>query len=251
MLRRICTIGEGSLTAGRGYTVASRLNHYQPDIGGKTMKQLIATILAMLLAAPIFAQTTTDDHEKAKSGAAIGAAAGAIVGAVLGNNRGHHSAKRGAVVGTLAGGAAGAIVGAMMDKQERELRQIQGVNVERTAGNELKVTVRNDVLFDFNSSALRAASRDSIQQMANVFQNYPNTTLYVEGHTDSIGSVSYNKALSTRRADSVANYLEQLGVNGGRINTYGYGFSQPRATNSTAAGRQLNRRVEIHIRANA
>lgn len=214
------------------------------------MKQLIATILAVLLAAPMFAQTTTDDHQKAKSGAAIGAAAGAIVGAVLGNNRGHHSAKRGAVVGTLAGGAAGAIVGAMMDKQERELRQINGVNVERTSGNELKVTVRNDVLFDFNSAGLRAASRESLREMAGVFDKYPNTTIRVEGFTDSVGTASYNERLSERRADSVATYIEDLGVRGSRIESIGYGESRPRATNSTASGRQLNRRVEIHIIAN-
>ena len=87
--------------------------------------------------------------------------------------------------------------------------------------------------------------------MAKVFEQYPNTTLYVEGHTDSIGTVAYNQSLSQRRADSVADYLEQIGVKGGRINTVGHGESDPRATNSTAAGRQLNRRVEIHVRANA
>ena len=214
------------------------------------MRKYIAMILTVLLAAlPTFAQTV-DDHAKAKKGAVIGGVAGAIAGAVIGNNRGHHSSKRGAVVGGIAGTAAGAIVGAMMDKQERELRQIQGVDVTRTAPDEVSVTVKNEVLFDFNSSALRPASRDSLRDMANVFQKYSDTTLYVEGHTDSIGSASYNKRLSLRRADSVANYLEELGVRSGRVNTYGYGKSQPRATNSTAAGRQLNRRVEIHVRAN-
>jgi outer membrane protein OmpA-like peptidoglycan-associated protein len=216
-----------------------------------SMKKYIATLLTVLLTtAPVFAQAV-DEHGKAKKGAVIGGVAGAIAGAVIGNNRGHHSSKRGAVVGGIAGTAAGAIVGAMMDKQERELRQIQGVDVARTAPDELKVTVKNEVLFDFNSSALRPASRESLREMANVFQNYPNTTLYVEGHTDSIGSASYNKRLSLRRADAVANYLEELSVKGSRIDTFGYGKSQPRATNSTAAGRQLNRRVEIHVRANA
>ena len=215
------------------------------------MKRYIATLLTVLLAAlPTFAQTT-DDHAKAKKGAVIGGVAGAIAGTIIGNNRGHHSGKRGAVVGAVAGTAVGAVVGAMMDKQERELRQIQGVDVQRTAPDELKVTVKNEVLFDFNSANLRSASRDSLREMAKVFDNYPNTTLYVEGHTDSIGTAAYNKRLSDRRADSVATYLEDLGVKGNRINTYGYGESQPRATNNTAAGRQLNRRVEIHIRANA
>jgi outer membrane protein OmpA-like peptidoglycan-associated protein len=150
----------------------------------------------------------------------------------------------------VAGTAAGAIVGAMMDKQERELRQIQGVSVSRTAPDELKVTVRNEVLFDFNSAGLRQASRDSLREMANVFDKYPSTTISVQGHTDSIGSAAYNQRLSERRAEAVANYLENLGVRSSRLETIGYGKSQPRATNSTAEGRQLNRRVEIKIRAN-
>jgi len=198
----------------------------------------------------MFAQTV-DEHAKTKKGAVIGGIAGAIAGAVIDNNRGHRSAKRGAVVGGVAGAAAGAIVGAMMDRQERELRQIQGVNVTRTAPGELNVSVQNEVLFDFNSSALRSSSRASLQQMADVFQKYPDTTLSVQGHTDSIGSAAYNQRLSERRADSVAGYLQDLGVRSSRIQTIGYGKSQPRATNSTAAGRQLNRRVEIHVRANA
>ena len=215
------------------------------------MKTYLATFLTLLLvAATGFAQTTTDDHAKAKKGAVIGGVAGAIVGAAIDNNRGHHSAKRGAVIGGVAGTAAGAIVGAMMDKQERELRQIEGVSVSRTAPDELKVTVRNDVLFDFNSAGLRQASQDSLREMANVFDKYPSTTISVQGHTDSIGSAAYNQRLSERRARAVANYLENLGVRSSRLETVGYGKSQPRATNSTAEGRQLNRRVEIKIRAN-
>ena len=215
------------------------------------MKRYIATLLTVMMVGTTagFAQTV-DDHAKTKKGAVIGGVAGAIVGAAIGNNRGHHSAKRGAVVGAVAGTAAGAIVGAMMDKQERELRQIEGVNVTRTAPDELKVTVRNEVLFDFNSAGLRTASRESLREMADVFQKYPNTTISVQGHTDSIGSAAYNKRLSNRRADSVASYLENLGVRSARVETIGYGESQPRATNSTAEGRQLNRRVEIKIRAN-
>jgi outer membrane protein OmpA-like peptidoglycan-associated protein len=215
------------------------------------MKRYIATLLTVLLtAAPTFAQTV-DDHSKAKKGAVIGGVAGAIAGAVIGNNRGHRSGTRGAVIGGVAGTAAGAIIGNMMDKQERELRQIQGVDVTRTAPDELKVTVKNEVLFDFNSADLRQASRDSLREMAGVFSKYPDTTISVEGHTDSIGSAAYNKTLSRRRAGSVATYLEDLGVRSSRIETIGYGKSQPRATNDTAAGRQLNRRVEIHVRANA
>jgi outer membrane protein OmpA-like peptidoglycan-associated protein len=213
------------------------------------MKKLIATMLTVLMATAAFAQT--DTHAKAKKGAVIGGTLGAVVGAVLGNNGGHHSSKRGAVVGAVAGGAAGAIVGAMMDRQQRELQQIPGVDVTRTANDELKVSVNNDILFDFNSSSLRTASRTSLRDMSDVFQKYPNTTISVQGYTDSIGSASYNARLSERRADSVTNYLQNLGVGSSRINAIGYGESSPRATNNTASGRQQNRRVEIHIHANA
>lgn len=212
------------------------------------MKKLLASVLTVLLAVPLFAQT--DDHAKTKKGAAIGGTLGAVVGAVIGNNRGHHSSKRGAVVGGVAGAAAGAIVGAMMDKQERELRQIEGVNVTRTADDELKVTVKNDVLFDFNSAGLRSASRSALNEMADVFNRYPNTTISVQGYTDSTGTAAYNERLSERRAASVSNYLDDLGVRSSRIRTIGYGESNPRASNATASGRQLNRRVEIHIHAN-
>lgn len=214
------------------------------------MKKTLAALMTMLLcSAPLYAQT--DDHAKAKKGAVIGGVAGAIAGAIIGNNRGHHSSKRGATVGVLAGGAAGAIIGAMMDRQERELRQIQGVDVVRTSPGELKVTVKNDVLFDYDSAGLRSASRAALRDMADVFDKYPGTTIMVQGHTDSTGSASYNQLLSERRADSVANYLENLGVRGSRIDAEGFGESTPRATNGSASGRQLNRRVEIHIRANA
>jgi len=214
------------------------------------MKQFFASILVVLLAVPAaFAQV--DNHAKTKKGAVIGGAAGAVLGGVLGNNRGSGNAKRGAVIGGVVGAAAGGIIGAMMDKQERELRQIEGVNVQRTSTDELKVTVKNDVLFDFNSAALRGVSKDSLREMADVFEKYPDTTIRVEGHTDSIGTASYNERLSERRASTVANYLENLGVRSSRVDTVGYGESQPRASNNTAEGRQQNRRVEIHIKANA
>ncbi|HET7712051.1 MAG TPA: OmpA family protein [Thermoanaerobaculia bacterium] len=214
------------------------------------MKQFIAALLIALLAVPVTALADeATERDKTKKGAIIGGTLGAVAGAIIGNNRGKHSAKRGAVVGAVAGTAAGAIVGAMMDKQERELRQIEGVNVTRTDEDELRVTVRNEVLFDFDSAALRGSSRDSLQEMAEVFNRYPNTRIRVEGHTDSTGTASYNKRLSQRRAYSVENYLQGLGVRGSRIDAVGYGESQPRASNASARGRQLNRRVEIHIRA--
>src|SRR6266404_4636465 len=199
------------------------------------MKRFMATSLTILLVSTTAFAQAADEHAKAKKGAIIGGIAGVIAGSIINNNRNGHSGRRGAVVGGVAGTAAGAIVGAMMDKQERQLRQIPGVAVSRTAEDELKVTVKNDVLFDYNSAALRSASRASLRDMANVFEQYPNTTIAVEGFTDSTGPASYNERLSERRASSVANYIESLGVNGSRVETIGYGESRPRATNNTAS----------------
>ena len=214
------------------------------------MKQFITSMLivAMLLPATAFANPNTRD--KTRNGAIIGGVAGAIVGGVLGNNRGSGNGRRGAVIGGAVGAATGAIVGVMMDRQERELRQIEGVNVSRIDEDELQVTVRNEVLFDVNSSALRGTSRSALEEMADVFQKYQDTTIVVEGHTDSTGTNSYNQRLSERRAGSVERYLQNLGVRSSRIDAIGLGESQPRASNSSASGRQSNRRVEIHIRAN-
>jgi outer membrane protein OmpA-like peptidoglycan-associated protein len=217
----------------------------------KQSRQYIAAVLIALFALPTytFAADPATTRDKTKRGAIIGAVAGGVLGAVIGNNRGSGDQKKGAIVGAVAGTAIGAGIGAYMDKQERELRQIEGVEVQRTADDELNVIVRNEILFDFNSSALRSASRSSLREMADVFERYNDTTIAVEGHTDSVGSNSYNLGLSRRRANSVANYLESLGVDGYRVETEAYGESQPRASNSSASGRQQNRRVEIRVKA--
>lgn len=213
------------------------------------MKQFIAAVLIALLAAPTLLADVASERDKTRKGAVIGGVAGAIAGAIIHNNRGRGNAKRGAVIGGAVGAATGAIVGAMMDRQERELRQIDGIDVTRTGEDELKVTVRNEILFDFDSAGLRSSSRDELREMAEVFNRYNDTTIVVAGHTDSTGSTSYNQRLSNRRASAVSNYLEDLGVRRSRLDAVGYGESRPKASNNTANGRQNNRRVELHVRA--
>jgi outer membrane protein OmpA-like peptidoglycan-associated protein len=217
------------------------------------MKRFIAATLIAFLSTTAFADVATE-RDKTKKGAIIGGVAGAIAGTIIGNNKrlgGKGSSKRGAVVGTAVGAATGAIVGAMMDKQERALRQIDGIDVARTGDDELKVTVRNEILFDFNSASLRGSSRDELREMADVFNKYNDTTIVVAGHTDSVGSSSYNQRLSERRASTVENYLEDLGVRGSRLDAVGYGESRPKSDNDSSSGRQRNRRVELYVRANS
>src|SRR4029077_2162019 len=111
------------------------------EFKGDKMRRYIAMFMAVVFAAaPLFAEHV-DEHDKTKKGAVIGGVAGAIAGVLIGKHKGH-TATRGAVVGGVTGAAAGAIVGAMMDKQERQLRQIQGVSVTRTSPDELNVTVQ-------------------------------------------------------------------------------------------------------------
>jgi outer membrane protein OmpA-like peptidoglycan-associated protein len=206
----------------------------------KTSILLLVTILAVACA-------TNDPNQKAKQGAGAGAAAGAIVGAIIGNQGGNN--RTGAVVGAAAGAAIGAAIGHRMDKQQQELQQIPGVEVSRPSEGEIAVNLTNDILFDFNSSSLRGESQQTLRDLASNFRNYPDEQVTVEGHTDSVGTPSYNQTLSEQRASAVSGYLINQGVPSPRITSIGYGETRAKASNDTPEGRQLNRRVEIHIRA--
>jgi len=207
-------------------------------------------LLATILAAACASTDPDDPNAKTKRGAGIGAAAGAVVGAIIGNQVGG-DARTGAVIGGAIGAAIGASEGHRMDQQQKELQQIPGVEVTRPAPNEIAVNLTNDILFDYNSYALRQESRATLQQLADNFRRYTEEQISVEGHTDSIGSHESNQLLSEHRADSVRNYLVDQGVNGTRISSIGYGETRPKASNDTPEGRQLNRRVEIRITAAA
>ncbi|GAA4310705.1 OmpA family protein [Pontixanthobacter gangjinensis] len=103
------------------------------------------------------------------------------------------------------------------------------------------------VLFDFNKASIRKESEDALKSIVDIMNEYPQTIFHVEGHTDSVGSDSYNMKLSKERAASVEKWLEENGVPSNRLTSEGYGETQPIATNSTPEGRQENRRVEISL----
>jgi outer membrane protein OmpA-like peptidoglycan-associated protein len=204
-------------------------------------------LVLTLIATFVLACASTDDpNKKTKRGAAIGAVTGAVAGAVIGNQSGR--SRTGAVVGAAAGAAVGAAIGRRMDQQEAELRQIEGVEVERPSEGEIAVRLKNEVLFDFDSAELRAESRNTLGALAENLKRYPDNLVDVEGHTDSTGSESYNQRLSERRASNVADYLIDRGVTASSVTVWGFGEQRPRSSNDTADGRQLNRRVEIRIR---
>ncbi|PYQ51879.1 MAG: hypothetical protein DMF59_06430 [Acidobacteria bacterium] len=211
------------------------------------IRKAAALLIATLFALACASSNPDDPNQKAKRGAGVGAAAGAVVGAIIGNQSGNP--RTGAAVGAAIGAAAGGAIGHRMDQQQKELQQIPGVEVTRPAENEIAVQLTNDILFDFNSAALRTESQQTLRDLATNFQRYPDETVSVEGHTDNVGSPEYNQGLSERRAYSVRDYLASQGVTPSRVSAIGYGEARPKASNDTPEGRQLNRRVEIHIRA--
>jgi outer membrane protein OmpA-like peptidoglycan-associated protein len=215
----------------------------------KTLVLILIAVFVAACATTNDSQTSssTDPNRKTKRGAIIGAVVGGVAGAVIGNQSGNN--RTGAAVGAAAGAAAGAAIGRRMDKQEQELRQIEGVEVTRPSEGEIEVRLTNDILFDHNSSALRSASRSTLNELATNFAQYPDNQIIVEGHTDSTGTDAYNQRLSEQRAGNVADYLIDRGVPARNVVVYGYGESDPKSSNDTAEGRQINRRVEIHIRA--
>ncbi|MCD6224400.1 MAG: OmpA family protein, partial [Deltaproteobacteria bacterium] len=151
----------------------------------------------------------------------------------------------GAGIGTLVGGAAGHQIGAYMDRQEGELRSAiattEAAGITRTQ-DVLVATFRSEVLFDFDSFILKPGAHAELGRVADVLIRYPQTSIRIEGHTDSRGSEQYNRILSEKRAGAVKNALVHRGVSARRVQTVGFGESQPFSSNDA-----MNRRVNIVI----
>ncbi|HEX8392768.1 MAG TPA: OmpA family protein [Longimicrobium sp.] len=177
-------------------------------------------------------------------GAGIGAGAGGAIGAVIGRQTGNTA--RGAIIGAVVGGAAGAVIGRRMDRQAAELENIPNTEVQRV-GEGIAVTFESGILFATNSDVIQPAGRSNLQQLAQSLQRYPGTEVLIVGHTDSDGSDDYNMGLSLRRASAARNYLVQQGIPANVIRVEGRGESEPIADNTTASGKQQNRRVEVAI----
>ena len=202
--------------------------------------------------------------------AGIGAGTGAVVGAVLGQAIGRDTGATvlGAGIGAALGAVAGDQIGAYMDRQERDLRAAlaasEAASVQRTKESVqrtqeavaavqdanrqatmdvLAATFRSEVLFDLDSAGLKPGAYAELQRVADVLKRYPDTSIVVEGHTDSRGTEIHNQILSEQRAQAVRAALVDLGVAAERIQAVGYGESRPVSSENAA-----NRRVCITIR---
>ncbi|MDH3626032.1 MAG: OmpA family protein [Acidobacteriota bacterium] len=186
----------------------------------------------------------TTDRDKMKKGAAIGAASGAVLGAVLGEGELDEI-----LAGAAIGAGVGAGVGTYMDNQEEKLAKIPGTTIERKDKDLLLVRFDSDILFAVDSAELSGSSYSALEQAAAVLVEYKKTAIISQGHTDSTGSDEHNQGLSERRAQSVARYLMENGIDSSRITSLGYGESHPVDDNSTTAGRERNRRVDLLLKA--
>ncbi|HEV7349537.1 OmpA family protein [Telluribacter sp.] len=212
------------------------------------MKKITIVLTAAVLVVSSLSGCKNSKLSRQEKGAIIGAGAGGAAGAVIGRRSGNTAV--GAIIGAAVGGSAGALIGIYMDKQARELEQkVEGAKVERV-GEGIKMTFDSGLLFAFDSEKVNNETRGNLDKMAEVLRKYEDTEILIEGHTDGQGTDAYNKRLSNRRAEAVANYLRSANVSKNRLETVGYGENQPVSTNDTEAGRQQNRRVEVVIVAN-
>ena len=198
--------------------------------------------------------TTFDAYtgEEKTSKTAIGAGIGASVGAVVAyaTNKDEKSGTRNRrILAAAGGGLVGGGIGYYMDAQEAKLRKQlrgSGVSVERV-GDNINLIMPGNITFSSGRAAIASDFYDVLNSVVVVLKEYDSTLVVVSGHTDSDGSEGFNQALSEQRARSVSNYLQSQGINSVRLDAVGFGESQPVATNSTAAGKELNRRVEITL----
>jgi outer membrane protein OmpA-like peptidoglycan-associated protein len=216
----------------------------------KTMSHLMFRTTAVSLAAAALVLSGCESMSERQKGTAAGAGVGAGVGAVLGSATGGKAGS-----GAVIGGAIGAVVGNLWSKRQEERRVAMeqasrgtGVDVTRTADNQLKVNIPSDVSFDTGSAVIKPQMRTVLDPFAASLKDDPTAQLTIVGHTDSTGSDAVNNPLSVQRAQSVRDYLAAHGVASTRIQIDGRGEREPVADNNSDAGRAMNRRVEILLR---
>ncbi len=219
------------------------------------MNRIAKSVLILVAASGVLlsACTTLDPYTQeektsnAAKGAMIGAAAGAAVGLLTGDDSAER--KKRALIGAGVGAVAGGGVGLYMDNQELKLRkELEGTGVSVTRiGDNITLNMPGNITFAFDSADVSASFYPVLDSVSKVFQEFDKTFIEVAGHTDSIGSESYNQGLSERRASSVAAYLSSRQIMSQRLIVVGAGETRPIATNNTKAGQAQNRRVELTI----
>ncbi len=210
--------------------------------------QIINLVKATALSILIILTSSCANFNKTKKGAIIGTTGGAAMGSVIGKASGN--TVLGAIIGATVGGAVGVVVGKQMDKQAEEIKKnVPGAKVTRV-GEGIVIEFNEKILFDFNESVLKTKSEKSMRNFIAVLKNYPDTDIEIQGHTDNVGTSSYNQLLSEKRATTVRSYLNNNNIDSRRMNVKGFGEMYPKVENDTKNHRSQNRRVEFLISAN-
>ena len=203
--------------------------------------------LAMILSV-ILISAGCASWSKTQKGAVVGTAAGGGMGAVIGKASGNTAL--GTIIGAVVGGAAGAVIGNQMDKQAEEIQsKVPDAKVERV-GEGIVVEFSSNILFGFDKSALSDPAKENLDKLVIVLNEYKETDIEIQGHTDNTGRLGYNQNRSEERAGEVSSYLADKGISGSRLNIKGFGETVPKYDNDSEAGRTQNRRVEFLITAN-
>jgi len=193
-------------------------------------------------------------NERPLTDAEKGAMIGAIVGAGIGLTQKKKHGNKAVLIGAVGGAVSGGLVGNYMDSQKKDLEKAlqpemnKGViHLQKLEQHRLLISMTSETAFDVDQTVIKPGFHYSMNKMAKILNKYGKTELLIIGHTDSTGSAKYNQHLSERRADAVRQYLLNVKVVPQRLSAYGKGESQPVASNANAAGRRLNRRVDIIV----
>ena len=213
------------------------------------MKKNVLTLTAIAFAASglVGCANMTETQSDTAKGAGIGAVAGAVIGGVTGGGKG---AAAGAAIGAAAGAGGGYLWSKHMQEQRAAMETATkgtGVTVSQTSDNQLKLEIPSDISFDSGSYQIKSNLRPILDRFAVTLNQNPVTTVKITGHTDNRGSDAINNPLSVNRADATRDYLVTRGVALNRIAIDGRGSREPIASNNTAEGRAMNRRVEIFV----
>jgi outer membrane protein OmpA-like peptidoglycan-associated protein len=185
------------------------------------------------------------------AGGVIGGVAGGITGGAASNNIDddtNDSARGGAIAGGIVGGAVlGALLGHVVCDPLKEPQVVEAPPPPAPIPAGTEIAELQGAHFAFDSDALTAAGEANLDTAVTTLRDHPDIKVVCEGHTDSVGSESYNEQLGQRRADSVRDYLVAQGIDASRVRSTSFGESQPQASNDTAEGRAENRRVEVVV----
>jgi len=206
----------------------------------KKMNRSVAVAASML----VLLLSGCANMSDAQRSSAIGAGVGALAGAAIGDSR--ETTAIGAGIGALGG----YIWSNQMAQKKAAMEKATagtGVDVTRTADNQLKLNIPSDISFDSGRAEIKANLRPVLDQFAQGLSGQPNTEIRIVGHTDSTGTDAINNPLSVNRAASARDYLVGRGIDSHRIQIDGRGSHDPIGDNGTDAGRAKNRRIEMFL----